>query len=91
MNLEVSLKQTLKEMGYDSNYPTGRYMADYRDLTIKDVRSDGFLIYHYAKKMLTGEYICHYHLVVDPKTEIVIDWGFDTELGDPQKTCGIGG
>lgn len=91
MNLEISLKQTIKEMDYDSNYPTGRYMADYHDLTAKKVRPDGFLVYHYAKRMLTGEYICHYHLVVDPKTDIVVGWGFDRELGDPKKTCGIAG
>lgn len=91
MNLEMSLKQTVAQMDYDPEYPLGMYMADFHDLTTKEVRLDGFLVHHYAMPMLTGKYICHYHLVVDPKTTVVVDWGFDVELGDPKKTCGIGG
>lgn len=91
ISYKVSLKRPIAKMDYNPDYPTGSYMADFHDLTNKEVRSDGFLIYHYAKGMLTGEYICHYHLVIDPKTDIVVGWGFDTEFSDPQKNCRIAG
>jgi hypothetical protein len=88
---EVALHKTLDKYDLDPRYPLGRYFADSHDLTGKEMDHDGFWIYHYAMRVLTGEYVCHYHLVVDPGTSVVVGWGFDTELGDPKETCGVAG
>lgn len=87
---KVSLKLTLEQLDYDPKYPLGRYLADYHNLATTNVRSDGFIVYHYARKIFTGDF-CHYHLIVDPNSKIVVGWGFDTEFGDPRKSCGTAG
>lgn len=88
---EVALNKTLDKYDYDPKYPLGAYFADSRYLTSKEMSQDDRWIYHYARRVLTGEYVCHYHLVVDKNTNILVGWGFDTELGDPKKTCGVAG
>ncbi|MBK8186091.1 MAG: hypothetical protein IPK77_01885 [Cellvibrio sp.] len=91
MNSICSSGKSLDQLDFNPDYPLGRYLADHRDLTVSEVRLDGLVLYHYSKKMLTGQYICNYHLLVDPNTNIVVGWGFDQELGDPKKGCGIAG
>lgn len=88
---EVALKETLNKYDYDPKYPLGAYFGDSRYFTNKELRPDGLLAYHYARRVLTGKYICHYHIIVDPNTNVVVGWGFDTELGDPKQTCGRAG
>ena len=91
VDFEVAQHKTIEQLGFDPAYPSGRYLANERYLVSKEVGSDGRWIYHYAKPTLRKDMICHYHLLVDPKTRVVVGWGFDMELGDPKKTCGVAG
>jgi len=88
---KVALAKTIQQLDYDPAYPLGLYLADYHSLTNIQVRPDGRSIYHYAKPMLTGKYTCHFHLIADSASTVVIGWGFDLEISDPKKNCGIAG
>ena len=91
INTMVSNKSTVKQEGYDPRFPNGFYFADEHYLSGKEQRPDGIWVYHFARPMLTGRITCHYNLLVDPDTGIVVGYGFDRELGDPEKTCRIAG
>lgn len=88
---EVALRKTIEQLGFDPAYPFGAYLADEHYLTNTTTDKDGWLIYHYARPTLKIDMICHYHLIVDSKTRIVVGWDFDREFGDPKKTCGVAG
>jgi hypothetical protein len=89
MDTKLARKSTLEQLGYDPAYPHGWFVADEHYLTGSEHRGDGMDLYHYALPMLTGKVVCHYYLVVDRQSRIVVGWGFDKELGDPKKTCVI--
>jgi hypothetical protein len=89
MNIAVSTNRTVEQHGYDPEYPHGWFLADEHYLTGIEQRADGMRVYHFALPMLTGKIICHYYLLVDRDSRIVVGWGFDRELGDPEKTCRI--
>jgi hypothetical protein len=89
MDIKVATKKTIEQHGYDPAYPHGWFLADQHYLTGIQQRGDGMDVYHYALPMLTGKVTCHYYLLVDRTSRIVVGWGFDSELGDPEKTCRI--
>lgn len=89
INSTVSNKKTVEQEGYDPAYPNGFYFADERYLSGKEQRQDGMWVYHFARPMLTGRITCHYYLLVDQNSRIVVGYGFDREFGDPEKTCRI--
>lgn len=91
-NQEVALNTTVDKLDYNPNYPLGRYFADSHHLTSKEMRSDGSWVYHYARfTLFNKKNLCHYHLIIDAATRVVIGWGFDEDLGDPKKACGVAG
>ena len=87
----VSHKKTIEQHGYDPQLPNGLFVADEHYFVRMEQREDGRFVYHYASPMLTGRIVCHYFLVVEPESHLVTGWGFDRELGDPEKTCRIAG
>jgi hypothetical protein len=89
LNTVVSNKETVEREGFNPAYPNGFYFADLRYLTGKEQRQDGMWVYHFARPMLTGRIVCHYHLLIDQTSRLVVGYGFDSELGDPEKTCRI--
>ena len=89
INSLVSSKRTIELEGYNPKYPNGFYFADEHYLVSREQRPGGLWVYHYARPMLTGRITCHYYLLVNPETRIVVGYGFDRELGDPEKTCRI--
>lgn len=89
MDIQVATHRTLAQLGYDPSYPHGFYVADERYFTGKDRRGDGVWLYHFAFPMLSGRITCHYHLLVESGSGIVVGWGFDTQYGSPERTCRI--
>jgi hypothetical protein len=87
----VSSKRTVEQEAYHPEYPNGFYVADEHYFTGKTQRLDGIWVYHYARPMVAGRIICHYFLLVDQSSQLVIGYGFDRELGDPEKTCRVAG
>lgn len=90
-NALVGENRTIEELGFNPVYPLGKYVANVYNLTRIESGRSGQLIYHYATATLRPDMVCHYHLVVDSQTHLVVGWGFDAELGDPRKTCGAAG
>lgn len=88
-DIKVATKRTIEQHGYDPAYPHGWFLADEHYLTGIEQRADGMRVYHFALPMLTGKIVCHYHLLVERDSRIVVGWGFDREFGDPEKTCRI--
>jgi hypothetical protein len=88
---EVAGVNALEDLNFDPRYPRGAYLADERFLVSTETRPDGRLMYHFARPTLRLNMICHYHLVVEPASMLVIDWGFDAGFGDPERVCRVAG
>jgi hypothetical protein len=89
MDAKVATKKTVEQHGYDPKYAHGFFLADEHYLTSKERRQDGTWVYHFALPMLNGRITCHYYLLVDQGSRIVVGYGFDREFGDPERTCRI--
>ena len=89
INATVSNQETVEQEGYDPAHPNGFYFADERYLSGKEQQQDGMWVYYFVRPMLTGRITCHYYLLVDQNSRIVVGYGFDQEFGDPEKTCRI--
>ena len=91
MNAVVLSKVKFNDESFDPSYPNGKFIADKRYLTHKNLTGTGEAIYHYARPNIWDDRFCNYYLVVDIKTDIIIDWGFDYDVSDPKKECGASG
>ncbi len=87
MDLEVSRGKTIQKLDYDPNKPYLSYMADRRYLAGFEDLPDGTRKYHYARPVLQSDRVCHYHLIVELESSIIVGWGFDYEKGNPEEDC----
>ena len=87
MNAVVNGTNTLEQLS-DSHY-SGISPADAK-LIHKESKDNNTAIYHYSRANLWKRR-CHYHLIVNTKTNIVTGWGFDSDKSDPKKECGVSG
>jgi len=82
MNTTVSYDETIDEQASHSRFIRKEYL-------VRIEEENGTDKYHYKKASIAGGY-CFYHFVVNRKTRKVIGWGFDENLGRPNK-CGNSG
>jgi len=87
MNTTVKNSQ-LAELPIDDPRIMGGFEKE--DLSSISDPGDGTLVYHYVSEQ-AGGIICHYHVIVDKKSRLLISWGFDYDRGDPKTTCGLYG
>ena len=84
----IAEHKRIDELGFNPQYPNGRYIANEHYFIGKTVRPDGFIIYHYVYNLLYhSDRTCRYNLVVDPSTNVVVGWGSDQSLAEAKRNC----
>ncbi len=83
MNITVAYNETIDEQYSHSRVIVKKYFVDMET-------SNGTKIHHFRKLSILTEGYCYYHFLVDVSSRKVVGWGFDSDLGNPNK-CGNSG
>jgi hypothetical protein len=86
MGFYISHKTTHKDLITNS----GHRWADPEFLRREEKLANNQTAYHYAHPNIFDRQ-CHYYLVVDDSSDLIVGWGFDIVESDPRVNCGISG